>query len=108
MKKHREQLIYSPTNLIRYLASANRFTCSATWTSRHFCFNFREEINATRFLKAVSCIFGKRLTFSQLLNKLDQHESKTHIGGNAVPKIPSPSQRTDESPQGGTRQKIVM
>ena len=34
-----------------------------------FRFNFREENDATRFLKVVGSIFGKRLTYSQLLNE---------------------------------------
>ena len=34
-----------------------------------FRFNFREENDATRFLKAVGSIFGKRLTYSQLIGE---------------------------------------
>jgi transposase-like protein len=45
-----------PFHLFRYL------------DEQAFRFNFREENDATRFLKAVGSIFGKRLTYSQLLN----------------------------------------
>jgi len=46
-----------PFHLFRYL------------DEQAFRFNFREENDATRFLKAVGSIFGKRLTYSQLLNE---------------------------------------
>jgi hypothetical protein len=39
------------------------------------------------------------------LANLKRHESKTHIGENAVPKVPSPGTRADESSQVGTGQK---
>ncbi len=45
-----------PFHLFRYL------------DEQAFRFNLREENDATRFLKAVGSIFGKRLTYSQLLN----------------------------------------
>ncbi len=45
-----------PFHLFRYL------------DEQAFRFNFREENDATRFLKAVGSIFGKQLTYSQLLN----------------------------------------
>jgi transposase-like protein len=46
-----------PFHLFRYL------------DEQAFRFNLREENDATRFLKVVGSIFGKRLTYSQLLNE---------------------------------------
>lgn len=47
-----------PYHLFRYL------------DEQAFRFNFREENDATRFLKAVGSIFGKRLTYSQLISEV--------------------------------------
>jgi hypothetical protein len=46
-----------PFHLFRYL------------DEQAFRFNYREENGSTRFLKAVGSIFGKRLTYSQLINE---------------------------------------
>jgi transposase-like protein len=46
-----------PFHLFRYL------------DEQAFRFNFREDNDATRFLKAVGSIFGKRLTYSQLISE---------------------------------------
>jgi len=46
-----------PFHLFRYL------------DEQAFRFNFREENDAWRFLKTVGSIFGKRLTYSQLIGE---------------------------------------
>ena len=59
------------------MSASNRFTCSATWTSRNFDSTIaapaRHPItDGDRFDLAVRQIVGKRLTFDELTGKVGE------------------------------------